>query len=85
MGIIGMKVYVRGMAAKLPFYRSMEPFFRFALSQTLSLAVIGCDDPGQLEENVGYASAFKPMSAEEQTTLVEAVRPYAARLLYYKP
>jgi aryl-alcohol dehydrogenase-like predicted oxidoreductase len=85
MGVIGMKVYVRGMAAKLPFYGSMEPFFRFALSQAVSLAVIGCDDPGQLEENAGYASTFKPMSAEEQATLVEAVRPYAARLLYYKP
>ena len=85
MGIIGMKVYVRGQAARLPFYGSMEPFFRFALSQPLSLAVIGCNDLGQLKENVDYAAAFNPMSAREQASLVKAVEPYARSLLYYKP
>jgi aryl-alcohol dehydrogenase-like predicted oxidoreductase len=85
MGIIGMKVYVRGLTARLPFFHSMEPFFRFALSQPLSTAVIGCDDVAQLEENAGYAATFKPMTAGEQSTLVKAVRPYATELLYYKP
>jgi aryl-alcohol dehydrogenase-like predicted oxidoreductase len=85
MGIIGMKVYVRGQTARLPFYRSMEPFFRFALSQSVSLAVIGCNDLGQLEENAGYAAAFKAMSGKEQASLIQAVKPYAASLLYYKP
>ena len=33
MGIIGMKIFFRGFARKLPWYSSMEPFFRFALSQ----------------------------------------------------
>ena len=73
------------LAARLPFYHSMEPFFRFALSQPVSLAVTGCDDLEQLEENVNYAAAFTPLGIEEQEALIEAVRPYARRLLYYKP
>ena len=30
MGIVAMKIYFRGFAAKLPSYMDMEPFFRFA-------------------------------------------------------
>ena len=51
MGIIGMKVYLRGLPEELPFYTSMQPFFDFALSQPVSCVVIGCDDLVQLEQN----------------------------------
>ena len=36
----------------------MEPLFRFALSQPITTAVIGCDDVEQLEENVKLAGSF---------------------------
>ena len=52
MGIIGMKVYLRGLPEQLPFYTSMQPFFDFALSQPVSCVVIGCDDLVQLEQNM---------------------------------
>ena len=85
MGIIGMKVYFRGFAAKLPSYSTMEPFLRFALSQPITTAVIGCDSIEQLEENVTFASSFGPMSDEEIQTLTDSVAPYARSLMYYKP
>lgn len=85
MGIIGMKVYLRGFAAKLPWFRSMEPFLRFALSQPISNIVVGCDDIAQLEENIKYAEAFVPMSVTEQEKLVSEVAPFARQLMYYKP
>ena len=85
MGIIAMKVYFRGFAARIPGFTGMKPFFRFALSQPVTTAVIGCDDIGQLEENVGFASSFAPMPEEEQTALLEFVAPYARQLMYYKP
>ncbi len=31
VGIIGMKVFLRALAERLPWYKSMEPFFRYAL------------------------------------------------------
>jgi aryl-alcohol dehydrogenase-like predicted oxidoreductase len=85
MGIVGMKVYFRGLASQLPSYSGMEPFFRFALSHPVSTIVIGCDDLRQLEENVRLARLFTPMVAEEMEQLVHRVAPYARQLMYYKP
>jgi len=85
MGIVGMKVYFRGFAAQLPWYTSMGPFHRFALSRAVSTIVIGCDDVAQLEENVRLAEAFEPMTDDEQRKLVRDVAPFARQLAYYKP
>ncbi len=85
MGIIGMKVYFRGLAARLPGVTSLEPFYRYALSQQITTAVIGCDDIRQLNENVRFASSFKAMSGMEQRELVDSVSPIARQLMYYKP
>ena len=85
MGIIGMKVYFRGLADRLPWFESMEPFFRFALSQPITTAVIGCDDVEQLEENVKSATAFSPMTEKEAQDLIGRVSPFARELMYYKP
>ena len=85
MGIIGMKAYFRGFAARLPWYDSMEPFLRFALSQTVTTVVVGCDSVEQLEENVEMARKFQPMTGGESGELVASVGPYARQLMYYKP
>lgn len=85
MGIIGMKVYFRGLAAGIPGFASPETLYRFALSQPITTAVIGCDSVEQLEENVKFAGSFKAMTGEEQKVLVDSVSPYARQLMYYKP
>jgi predicted aldo/keto reductase-like oxidoreductase len=85
MGIIGMKVYLRGFASSLPWYTGMEPFLRFALSQPVTNVVIGCDDIAQLEQNVEFAGSFEPMTPEEQRKLIQDVSPFARQLMYYKP
>ncbi len=63
MGIIGMKVYCRGLVSRMPGFPGMEPFLRFALSHPVTTIVIGCDDIAQLEENVRYAGSFTPMES----------------------
>jgi aryl-alcohol dehydrogenase-like predicted oxidoreductase len=83
-GIVGMKVYLRGLAAQVPGHTGMEPFLRFALSQPVATVVIGCDDLIQLEQNVRLARSFAPLSSEEQEQLVLRVAPYARKLMYYK-
>jgi len=85
MGIIGMKVYFRGFASRLPWYTSMMTFLRFALSQPVTNVVIGCDDVAQLEQNVEFANSFEPMTVEEQKKLIHDVSPLARQLMYYKP
>ncbi len=85
MGIIGMKVYFRGLAAQLPSYASMEPFLRFALSQPVSTVVIGCDNVHQLEDNVRYAKTFEKMSEGEMKNLIDSLSNYQRQMMYYKP
>jgi aryl-alcohol dehydrogenase-like predicted oxidoreductase len=85
MGIIGMKVYFRGFASKIPWYETMEPFLHFALSRPVTTVVIGCDSVEQLEENVTFAARFKPMQEKQMKTLMEKVKPFARQLMYYKP
>jgi aryl-alcohol dehydrogenase-like predicted oxidoreductase len=85
MGIVGMKVYLRGLAARIPGEGGMEPFLRFAISQPVSTVIVGCDDLRQLEENVRFAGTFQPMPVEEQEELVRRVAPFARQLMYYKP
>lgn len=85
MGIIGMKVYMRGLASRIPWFRTMEPFFRFALTHPITTAVIGCDSLDQLKTNVSIASSYVPMDSGEIDRLVTATIPYARQLMYYKP
>ncbi len=85
MGVIGMKVYFRGFASKVPGFSGMEPYFRFALSHPVSTVVIGCDSIIQLEENVRFAESFEPMKDAEMKSFINQIAPYAKQLMYYKP
>lgn len=85
MGIIGMKVYFRGFAARIPWFQSMEPFLHFALTQPVSTVVIGCDSVQQLEENVEFAMKFSPTPGAKMKDLIEKVKPFSRQLMYYKP
>lgn len=84
MGIIGMKVYFRGIAARLPSH-DLESFFRYALSHPISTAVIGCDTVKQLEENVHFASVYSPLTDYEMELMSKQLSTVARRLMYYKP
>ncbi len=84
MGIIGMKLYFRGLAARLGEIAPLETLYRFALSQEITTAVIGCDTIAEVEENARLAQRFVPLEPHERELLVTALEPYARRLMYYK-
>jgi aryl-alcohol dehydrogenase-like predicted oxidoreductase len=85
MGVIGMKVYFRGLAARLPNFDTMKPFLHFALSQPVTTTVVGCDTIEQLEENVKFAVDYRPMPDADMKALIKNISPYARELMYYKP
>jgi len=84
LGILGMKTLSRGVAAKIFSNESVENFIRFALTQPISAAVVGCDTIEQLEMNLRLAQSFEPMPEKEQNILLSKVKPYARELMYYK-
>ena len=84
LGVIGMKVLARGLVSQLNL-APVKDYVHYALSQPVSLVVIGCDTPEHVQELAAAAQEFTPMSAETQRQLEEAVIPFARGLMYYKP
>ena len=87
LGVIGMKVLCRGLLPRIAEEPGKLTFelVAYALSQTVSLVVIGCDTPGQVKALAHAAENFTPMTEAERKALEEAVAPFAQRLMYYKP
>jgi len=84
MGILGMKTLSRGVAIKIFGVESVENFLRFAMTQPISAAVVGCETIEQLEMNVRIAQSFQPMPTKDQDILLSRVKSYARELMYYK-
>jgi len=84
MGILGMKTLSRGVCARIFGDESIETFLRFALTQSISAAVVGCETIDQLEMNVRIARSFQPMDQQEQNVLISRVKSYSRELMYYK-
>ena len=87
MGVIAMKTLCRGQLPQM----SEEPdkmvkeLLAYALSQPVTLAVVGADSATQVEQLAAAVRDFVAMTPEEQRRLEEAVAPYARQLMYYKP
>jgi predicted aldo/keto reductase-like oxidoreductase len=84
MGILGMKVFSRGVSFKIFESEPAEKFLRFALAQPISAAVVGCETIEQLEMNARIARSFEPMTKKEQEIIINKVKYYARELMYYK-
>jgi len=84
MGMMGMKTLSRGVCIKIFGVESTETFLRFALTQPISTAVVGCENMEQLEMNVRIAKTFQPMTQQEQEIIIKKVKSYARELMYYK-
>ncbi|MBU4448418.1 MAG: aldo/keto reductase [Proteobacteria bacterium] len=87
MGVIAMKTLCRGQLPQM----SEEPdqlvreLLAYALSQSVTLAVVGADSAAQVAHLAAAVRDFVPMTPEEAHRLEEAVAPYARQLMYYKP
>jgi len=84
MGILGMKTLSRGVCARIFGNESIETFLRFALTQSISAAVVGCETIDQLEMDVRIARSFQPMDQQEQNVLISRVKSYSREMMYYK-
>ena len=70
MGVVAMKVYSAGLLVGPRGSCRPAEALRYALSLNgVSVAIIGCHTPEQVEENVTIAKNFKPMADEEMRKL----------------
>ena len=84
LAAIGMKVVGAGRYIIPDLEITPEILIRFALSQKITLAIVGCSTPEEVQTLAKVGRDFTPLSPEEQKDLVDRFRPYAARLAYYR-
>ena len=86
MGVIAMKTLCRGQLPQLAENQgeAVRELLAYALSQSVTLAVVGADSVQQVQE-LAAAREFTPMTTKEQHRLEAAVGPLARQLMYYKP
>jgi len=82
--IIGMKVlggshYISTEAGITP-----ELLIRFALSKGVTVAIVGCSSPREVQALARVGREFEPLTPEEETRLVNEFRPRARRLAFYR-
>jgi predicted aldo/keto reductase-like oxidoreductase len=82
MGVIAMKVCAQGrvlsrltMAEALGYVWSIPG---------VSLAIVGCETPAEVDENADIARAFQPFRAEQMRELETRTRPEALQMGYFK-
>lgn len=84
IGVIGMKV----LGASNYIYKDLgitpEILIRYALSQPVSLIIVGCSTPGEVQTLAKAGSTFKPMTEAEQKKIVTVFKPFAKQLGYYR-
>jgi len=84
IAVIGMKVlgashYISPDAGMTP-----EALIRFALSQPITVAIVGCSDVHHVRTLAGTARNFSPLNVQEQQDIVDLYRPQARSLAFYR-
>lgn len=84
LGVIGMKVPIRGRLLHNQLFSSMEPLLRYALSRPISAAIVGCGSLAELEENVAAVRHFSPLRDHEERHIEELAAGIDKRIEGYK-
>jgi hypothetical protein len=79
MKIMGHSGYISPESGVTP-----EILLRYALSQGITVAIVGCSTPDEARTLADVGRNFTPMEPQEQRALVETFKPEARRLAYYR-
>jgi len=84
LAVIGMKVL--GAAHYLSPQNGIGPdsLIRFALSQPVTVVIVGCSSQEEVKTLAAVGRSFQPMPEEEQREITELFMPHARRLAYYR-
>lgn len=84
IAVIGMKVL--GASYYISPKLGVTPglLIRYALSQEITLVIVGCSTPQEVQALADAGRNFGPLSPDEQHELVARFRPYVRQLAYYR-
>ena len=79
MKVLGASHYLSSKAGITP-----ELLIKYALSQDISLAIVGCSTPQEVITLAQAGRAFSPLTSKEQEEIEGVFRPNVPRLAYYR-
>jgi len=84
MAVIGMKIL--GQSHYIDPEGGLTPdlLIRYALSREIDVAIVGCSTPEEVRTLARIGRDSPPMEEEEKRILVDAFRPHARRLAFYR-
>ncbi len=84
LAVIGMKILGASHYILPELEMAADLLIRYALSQDISVAIVGCSTPQHVQTLVHAGKDFEPLSLELQQEVVERFRPYTGQLAYYR-
>jgi aryl-alcohol dehydrogenase-like predicted oxidoreductase len=82
IAVIAMKVL--GASHYLRYAPEAERLIRYALAQEVTVAIVGCSGPDEVQALAAAGRHPTPLSADEQEELLACFRPHARKLAYYR-
>ena len=84
IAVIAMKVLGAGHYLAPDVGITAETLIRFALSQPITVAIVGCSTPEHVRTLAQIGHDATPFSADEIAAIVDLYRPNAKRLAFYR-
>jgi hypothetical protein len=79
MKILGASNYIYRELGITP-----ERLIRYALSQPISVAIVGCSTPEEVAALAEVGRTYTPIDDEEKRKLIATFKPFARQLAYYR-
>jgi len=84
LAVIAMKVLGAGRYLFPEAGVTAQTLIRFALSQDVTTAIVGCSVPTHVQALAEVGRPFRPMDTREQDLVIELYAPAARRLAFYR-
>ena len=84
LAVIGMKILGAGHYIESRMGVTPQLLIRYAAAQGISVAIVGCSTPAEVEALAAAGRMPERLSDEEQARLMEIFKPHARRLAFYR-
>lgn len=84
IAVVGMKILGASHYIVPESGITAELLIRFALSQPITLAIVGCSSPEEVKTLARVGRHFEPLTPQEQQKIHRLFLPHATRLAYYR-
>jgi aryl-alcohol dehydrogenase-like predicted oxidoreductase len=84
VAVIGMKILGASHYILPKFDISADLLIRYALSHPITVGIVGCSAPDEVQNLVRAGSSSKPITQQEKNFILNVFKPHARKLAFYR-